>query len=97
VTLNYGVQYIGKQLRFEIDEIAGDPDIAAPEFLTLDDRLIHDLRLEFRTGNEQAGFFVGVNNFTNELPDRGLANAPTGWLGRFFYAGFRVNTDRLGF
>lgn len=97
VTLNYGVQYIGEQLRFEIDEIAGDPDIAAPEFLTLDDRLIHDIRAEFRTGNDQAGFFVGVNNVTNELPDRGLANAPTGWLGRFFYAGFRVNTDRLGF
>lgn len=40
---------------------------------------------------------MGVNNFTNELPDSGLANAPAAWLGRFFYAGFRVNTDRLGF
>ncbi|WP_228242619.1 TonB-dependent siderophore receptor [Porphyrobacter sp. GA68] len=97
VVLNYGVQYIGQQLRFEQDEIAGDPDIAAPEFLALNQRFVHDIRAEFRTDDERAGFFVGVNNFTNELPDRGLSNAPTGWLGRFFYAGFRINTDRLGF
>lgn len=96
-SLNYGVQYIGQQSRFEIDAIAADPDIAAPEFLSIDDRFIHDLRAEFRTGNEQASFFLGVNNVTNELPARGLSNEPTGWLGRFFYAGIRVNTESLGF
>jgi outer membrane receptor protein involved in Fe transport len=97
VTLNYGVQYIGKQLRFEKDQIAGDPDIVAPEFLSLDQRFIHDIRAEFSTDDRQASFFLGVNNFTNELPSRGLDNAPTGWLGRFFYAGIRINTDQLGF
>jgi outer membrane receptor protein involved in Fe transport len=96
-SLNYGLQYIGEQLRFERDQIAGDPDIAAPEFLEIGDRFVHDLRGEFRTDNEQASFFVGVNNLTNEQPARGLSNAPTGWLGRFFYAGVRVNTDSLGF
>jgi len=96
-TLNYGVQYVGDQLRFERDVIAGDPDIAAPEFLVIGDRFVHDIRAEFTTDNRQASFFLGVNNFTNELPGRGLDNAPTGWLGRYFYAGFRVNTDRLGF
>lgn len=97
VMINYGVQYVGKQLRFEIDQIAADPDIAAPEFLELDDRFIHDLRAEFRTDDRDASFFVGVNNLTNELPDRGSSNAPVGWLGRFFYAGVRISTDRIGF
>jgi outer membrane receptor protein involved in Fe transport len=97
VRLNYGVQYIGEQLRFEIDQIAADPDIASPEFLSIDERFIHDIRAEVQTFNQQASFFVGVNNFTNELPARGLSNAPTGWLGRVFYAGVRVNTDALGF
>lgn len=96
-TLNYGVQYIGKQLRFEIDEIAGDPDIADPEFLELGARFIHDLRAEFTTDDERASFFLGVNNLTNELPSRGLDNTPTGFLGRYFFAGFRVRTDQLGF
>jgi outer membrane receptor protein involved in Fe transport len=96
-SLNYGVRYVGEQLRFEIDEIAGDPDIAAPEFLKIGDRFIHDLRAEFSTDDERASFFLGVNNFTNELPERGLSNAPTGWLGRYFFAGVRVNTDSIGF
>jgi iron complex outermembrane recepter protein len=95
--VNYGLRYIGKQLRFEIDEIAGDPDIVDPQFLELDARFIHDLRFEFTTDNERARFFAGVNNFTNELPSRGLDNDPTGWLGRYFYAGIRLTTDQLGF
>lgn len=97
VSVNYGVQYIGEQLRFENDVIAAEPDIAAPEFLKLDARFVHDLRAEFRTDNEKASFFVGVNNLTNEQPSRGLSNAPVGWLGRYFYAGIRINTDSIGF
>jgi outer membrane receptor protein involved in Fe transport len=97
VSVNYGVRYIGEQLRFEIDQIAADPDIAPAEFLTIGDRFIHDLRAEFRTDSSNAAFFFGVNNLTNEQPDRGLSNLPTGWLGRYFYAGVRVNTASLGF
>jgi outer membrane receptor protein involved in Fe transport len=97
-SVNYGLQYIGDQLRFEKDVIAGDPDIVAPEFLVIGERFIHDLRLEFTTDNKQANFFLGVNNFTDELPIRGLANqSGVGWLGRYFYAGIRINTDKLGF
>ncbi len=96
-SLNYGVRYIGDQLRFEIDAIAANPDLAAPEFLSIGDRFIHDLRAEFAIDDRSKSFFLGVNNFTNELPARGLSNAPTGWLGRFFYAGVRISTDRLGF
>ena len=96
-SLNYGLQYIGEQLRFEIDEIAGDPDIADPAFLELDARLVHDLRAEFRTDDERARFFIGVNNLTNELPSRGLDATPTGFLGRYFFAGFRFTSDQLGF
>lgn len=96
-SLNYGVQYIGETLRFEIDVIAANPDLAPAEFLNIGDRFVHDVRPEFRTSAADASFFLGVNNFTNELPARGLSDTPTGWLGRFFYAGFRVNTDKLGF
>lgn len=95
--LNYGVQYIGEQLRFENDEIAADPDIAEPNVINISDRFVHDLRAEITTSDERARFFFGVNNVTNELPSRGLDNAPTGWLGRYFYAGFRLTMDQLGF
>jgi len=79
-SLNYGLQYIGEQLRFENDEIAGDPDIVDPEFLELDARFVHDLRAEFRTDDERARFFLGVNNLTNELPSR--SGQCSGWLAR---------------
>ncbi len=96
-SINYGVQYVGEQLRFEIDEIAGDPDIVDPDFLTIDARFVHDLRAQFTTDDERASFFIGVNNITNELPSRGLDSTPVGFLGRYFFAGFRFNTDQLGF
>ncbi len=95
--INYGLQYVGEQLRFELDEIAGDPDIVDPEFLALDARFVHDLRVQFTTDNERARFYIGVNNLTNELPSRGLDSAPVGWLGRYFFAGVRLTTDQLGF
>ncbi|WP_081095306.1 TonB-dependent receptor domain-containing protein [Erythrobacter donghaensis] len=95
---NYGLQYVGDQLRFERDVIAGDPDVAAPEFLTIGERFIHDIRAEIATDDERASFYVGVNNFTNELPIRGIASqSGVGWLGRYFYAGIRITTDQLGF
>ncbi|MCM0001005.1 MAG: TonB-dependent receptor [Erythrobacter sp.] len=97
-TLNYGLQYVGDQLRFERDVIAGDPDVAAPEFLTIGERFIHDIRAEISTDDERARFYLGVNNFTDELPIRGIASqSGVGWLGRYFYAGIRITTDQLGF
>ena len=95
--VNYGVQYIGDQLRFENDEIAADPDIVDPEFLVIGDRLIHDFRVEVTPNQDLFSVYAGVNNFTNELPAQGLDNTPTGWLGRYFYAGIRITTDKLGF
>jgi len=97
VSVNYGVRYVGEQLRFEIDQIAADPDIAPADVIAFDDRFVHDLRAEFRTDNRDASFFLGVNNLTNELPSRGSVSQPVGWLGRFFYAGVRISTDSLGF
>lgn len=96
-SLNYGVQYIGEQLRFEKDVLAANPDRAAPEFITIGSRFIHDIRAEFMTDEKRAKFFVGVNNFTNELPALGLSNTPTGWLGRYYYAGINISLDGFGF
>ena len=95
--VNYGVQYIGDQLRFENDEIAADPDIAPEGVINIDDRLIHDIRVEVTPMQDRFTIYAGVNNFTNELPSTGLDNTPTGWLGRYFYAGVRVSLDTLGF
>lgn len=89
-SLNYGVRYIGEQLRYEKDVLAANPDRAAPEFITIGDRFVHDLRAEFQTPGQNANFFLGVNNFTNERPAIGTRDTPVGWRGRYYYAGIRV-------
>jgi len=95
--LNYGLQFIGEQLRFQRDLVAAQPDIAAPEYLDIDARFLHDFRAEWRTSDESFSVFGGVNNFTNELPELGISDGPTGWLGRYFYLGLRLRGDSLSF
>jgi iron complex outermembrane recepter protein len=97
VSINYGVQYIGSQLRYEKDELAANPDRAAPQYLKIGSRFMHDLRADFETDDKRFDFFFGVNNFTNELPSISTSNTPTGWLGRYFYAGVRISSETLGF
>ena len=96
--VNYGVQYVGKSSRYANDVIAGNPDIAAPEYIYFDPRFIHDFRVEHTIGEEKRfSVYGGVNNFTNELPELGSINAQTGWRGRYFFAGIRLRMDALGF
>lgn len=95
--INYGLNYIGDQLRFEIDEIQADPDIADPELITADSVFIHDIRAEIMTDNEVGTFYFGVNNLTDAKNAPGSATIPVGYMGRFFYVGIRIGIDDLGF
>ena len=96
--INYGVQYVGKSSRYANDVIAGNPDIAASEYIYFDARFIHDFRVEHTIGQEKRfSVYAGVNNFTNELPELGSINGQVGWLGRYYFAGIRLRTDSLGF
>ncbi|OYX47498.1 MAG: hypothetical protein B7Y87_01135 [Sphingomonadales bacterium 32-64-22] len=96
--VNYGLRYIGETSRYANDVIAGNPDIAAPEYIYFDARFIHDFRVEHTIGQEKRfSIYAGVNNFTNELPELGSINGQVGWLGRYYFAGIRLRTDSLGF
>ncbi|WP_137681071.1 TonB-dependent receptor plug domain-containing protein [Aurantiacibacter suaedae] len=95
--VNYGLRYIGKSSRYTNDVIAGNPDIAAPEYIYYDARFIHDARVEYTTSEQRFSIYAGVNNFTNEMPELGSIRAQTGWLGRYFFAGIRIRMDTLGF
>ena len=96
-TVNYGVQYVGDQLRYGHAAIEADPDIVAPEYLVIDSRFMHDIRVQYTTTSDEWSYFAGINNFTNEQPTLGDVNSPTGWRGRYFYAGLRLRTDALPF
>jgi len=90
VLVNYGVNYVGKQRRFEYSETENNPNIIDPNFLYFKSSFTHDIRVEVSASGGGAGFFFGANNFTNEKPARGSANRPVGFIGRYFYAGVRA-------
>lgn len=94
--LNYGINYFDKTLRFTRATVEADPDIVAPEFLYIDEKFQHDIQARWTT-DDNLSFYVGVNNLFDQRPDVGLQFYPVSATGRFFYAGFRVSTDSLGF
>lgn len=92
--LNYGLNFYSETLRFSREQVAGDPDIVAPEYLYFKAKYQHDLQARWTT-DDGMSFYVGVNNVFDQRPDVGALNTPISALGRFFYAGFRVSTDRI--
>jgi len=95
VLLNYGLNFVGPQRRFEYDVTANDPDTVDPQFLYFDSVITSDIRAEVQTDDERAAFFVGVNNFTDEQPARGVSNTPVSFLGRYYYVGVRATLAEL--
>lgn len=95
VLINYGLNYVGKQRRFEYSETQNNPNIVDPHYLYYKSGLTHDIRFEVTTTDRKAGFYIGANNFTNAKPDRGSANTPVSFLGRYFYVGTRISLDKI--
>lgn len=93
-TVNYGFNYFSRLLRFEPEEIAGDPDIADPEFIKLGARRTHDIQIDYEV-NEFVSVYAGVNNLFDQEPSLGVLELPVSPVGRFLYIGFRTNFNVL--
>lgn len=92
--LNYGINFFSETLRFSRATVEADPDIVAPEYLYFNSKFQHDIQARWTT-DEGMSFYVGVNNLFDQRPDVGATFTPVSALGRFFYAGFRISTDRI--
>jgi len=89
LTLNYGLQWFGKTSRFTNLEMAGDPDIVAPEYKYLKERWQHDIFASYDV-NDQFQFYGGVRNLFSQKPDIGTQIFPVSAVGAFGYVGFKV-------
>lgn len=94
LTVNYGVNYFGETARFSAEQIAGEPDIAAPQFLNYEAKLTHDVQVRYNLG-EAWSVYAGVNNLGDQQPDIGEVAYPVGPLGRFGYIGVRIQAPTL--
>lgn len=94
VTLNYGLSWFDKTLRYSKLIVAGDPDYVAPEYLYFKERWQHDVFASVDV-NKSFQIYGGVNNVFDQKPDVGSTSYPISSVGRFAYAGVRVKTGRL--
>lgn len=96
LNVNYGINFFDKTLRFSRQAIANNLHIVTPEFINVYARFTHEIVLRWTTDDNRS-FYVGVNNLFDQDPDVGLRFYPVSAVGRFFYAGVRVNIASLGF
>lgn len=89
IGLTYDVQYWSKTLRYTREEIAGQPDIVAPQYIRFKGRWLHNAQASVDI-DKRFNFYLGVENLLDTKPDVGAAGYPVSAVGRSFYAGFRV-------
>ncbi|MCX7283292.1 MAG: TonB-dependent receptor, partial [Novosphingobium sp.] len=89
VSINYGISWFSKTRRYELEQLAANPDLVAPEYLMYKERWQHDVQIGFEV-NDKFRFFVGGNNIWNQKPDIASSNYPISFVGRYLYAGARV-------
>lgn len=94
-SMNYGVNYFSKTRRYTTEQIEANPDLVAPEFEFFREKWEHEIQLGWTTEDERFRFFTGVNNIFDREPDLGSLNYPVSFRGRYFYAGARINFDRI--
>ena len=93
-TVNYGVQYFSKTLRFSNLETSTNPDITDPQYVHLKEHWEHDLYAAVDIEKKYT-MYLGVNNVFNQKPDIGTSRYPVSAVGRFFYVGAKAKLPNL--
>jgi len=91
ITVNYGFNYFSKTTRYSLEDLAGDPDLASKANIFYNARHTHDIQINWDI-EKKASFYIGMNNIFNQKPDIATFY-PVSPVGRFVYAGFKVNFD----
>ncbi len=86
MTLNYGLLWFDKTLRYSNQEVATNTDIVDPKYFYLKQHWQHDI---FASYDVKGGFqlYAGVNNVFGQKPDIGTNTYPVSSVGRYLYAG----------
>jgi outer membrane receptor for ferrienterochelin and colicin len=94
LTLNYGLLWFDKTLRYSNQENAGNPDIVAPEYKYVKARWQHDVygAVKVENGFE---FYGGITNLFDQKPDLGTLIYPVNSIGRRYFVGVKASLDRL--
>ncbi|CAN5272938.1 TonB-dependent receptor [soil metagenome] len=93
-TANYSFNYFSKTRRYTTEQLAANPDLVDPKYVWYKELQQHDVRVAYEV-DDRFQLYAGVNNLTDQTPDIGLLSYPISGVGRFVYAGFKLQTDKL--
>jgi outer membrane receptor protein involved in Fe transport len=98
VVLKYGLSWFDNTLRYTNQVLENNPTFVDDEFVWIKERWVHDIYGAVDV-NDRFQIYAGVNNVFGQRPDYLLSRAsdlgtedyPVSAVGRFFYAGAKVN------
>lgn len=101
-SVNYGYSWFDETKRFTDERRASNPTYVPDDYWMISERSVHDIQVQYDMENNYS-LYGGINNFTNQEPDRGTDGlettgaaaftegaSPVGALGRFFYVGVKA-------
>lgn len=99
--VNYGFNWFDETKRFTDERRASNPNYVPDGYWTWSPRETHDIQVQYAFQDRYQAY-AGINNFTNQLPDRGSTGtastgaaaftegaSPVGPVGRYFYVGMK--------
>ena len=95
LTLSYGINWFGKTDRWTRETLAGDPDYTDPRYFKVKQKMEHDFSASYDF-TDQVNVYAGINNVFDQKPEFGYTSYPVSAMGRYFYAGARVNFGAAG-
>jgi outer membrane receptor protein involved in Fe transport len=93
-TANYSFNYFSKTRRYTTEQLTANPDLVDPQYVWYKELQQHDVRVAYQV-DDRFQFYAGVNNITDQTPDIAELSYPISGVGRFLYAGFKLQTDKL--
>ena len=94
VSLAYNLRWQNGVRRFSRFSTDDNPDFVDPRYFRFKELWQHDVQVQI-AATDAYSFYAGVNNLGDQKPDIGFeTNVPISPVGRFFYAGARVNFGR---
>ncbi len=92
LTINYGLSWFDKTLRYTNLIASSNPDIVADEYKYLKELWQHDIYLSYNA-TDSFQFYGGVNNVFGQKPELATDSYPVSSIGRYFFAGARVKLN----
>ncbi len=92
LTIDYNIDWYNAVLAVDRQTWIAQPDIYAPQYLRIPPRFVQSIQLDYEAVKGWDVYF-GIDNLFYQKPSIGQNGLPAEPLGRFFYGGFKLDTD----